>query len=144
MKNDKAHAWQKGDTEGAYAMVAEAFQLDLSKEDDRRKADEYLSLADPDAVFGPDMAKRIRANQRIKAAIEKAEAENAAEERRLELKAKEDEQRLKLAAQSFLETYTAAKGDLPDVTINDHDPVKLQAYRNACTKAAHAVLRGMK
>jgi hypothetical protein len=138
-----AHGWRQGDTEGAYAMVAEAFHLDLSTEDGRRRADEYIATMDPDAAFGESMARRIKREIRVKNAVAQANKESDEEDRRLELKAKEHEQKLKAAAQSYLEMYNTAKGDLPDITINDHDPVKLQAYRNACTKAARAVLKGM-
>src|SRR5258708_467510 len=125
---NKRHAWKQGDTDGAYAMVAEAFQLDLSTEDGRRKADEYIALADPDAVYGPDMAMRIREKQRVKNYIAQAEKENEQERGRLELKRKEDQEKREQTARVLAKSYEAERTELSQkrgieyIDCNTHDP----------------------
>ena len=142
-------AWPKGDRDGALAMVSQAFNLDLNTEEGRTKADEYLALADPDTVFGPDMAKRIRANNRVKAAIAQAHKENEDEERRSQLQEKEDQEKREQTARILAMSYEAErveltqKRGLPEmIDCNEHDPQILKAWLESCRLAAKAHLAG--
>src|SRR5262245_14417044 len=120
-KPSAAQGWQHGDFEGARQAVADAFQLDLSTEDGRRKADEYIATLDPDAAFGPNHAKRIKDDMVKRRYAEMALKEIEENDRRLELKLKEDAAKLRENAKARIESYEnerltlTRKRDLPDM-----------------------------